>query len=100
MTQEIKIELDDDDKVTTNQLLELITLATRYPNHNIRVNGSTTNIKIYVGPYYRESYRFWILPDGRNLLVERDHSDPSDDEAIWDRVEFTEAHIHLSPEQT
>jgi hypothetical protein len=93
VTQEIKIEVDDHN-FTIPELKAISRLAKTYPKQNIRVNDDPTNIKIYVGPYYKERFRFWVTPDGNCELVEFD-SDQYDEEANWDSVGLSYAHDHL-----
>lgn len=93
MTQSIVLECGDDHVFTAKELGAIQSLANRFPNEDLRVNDDPTNIKVYIGPYYAERFRFWIDPDGLTDLVERDLG--SEDDSDWQRSNLLEATLKL-----
>ena len=95
MTQEI--QFDTDRPITTIELRAVSVLASIFKDHNLRVTDDPTNIKIYVGEYYKETHRYWIGEDGQVMqsLVEKDVSEPDADEADWQGTSWSEAYDEL-----
>lgn len=97
MVQKIKFEFDDNPGINANQLSTISTLATKFDMHDIRVTDDPTNIKVYVGPYYKEQYRYWIDESGllSGILVEKDHAADTED-SDWQPIDWYDAHSELT----
>jgi hypothetical protein len=92
MAQTINFELDTKTAISAKQLYALGVLAMKFCQHDIRVIDDPTNIKVYVGPYYAERYRFWVKDDGLlvHALIEKDHGIDTE-ESDWQPVDWYEA---------
>lgn len=98
MSQTIAFELEDKTSISAKQLHALGVLAMKFNRHDIRVTDDPTNIKAYVGPYYKEKYRFWIKDDGLlgYALIEKDHAVDTED-SDWQPADWYEVSEDLLP---
>jgi hypothetical protein len=94
MTQKIQFECDR--PISTKELHAVSELASKFDQHDLRVVDDPTNIKVYVGPYFLETHRYWIV-DGRHLedaLVEQDLA-VGEDDPDWQAISWDEAYEQL-----
>jgi hypothetical protein len=96
MAQKIKIYVDDHD-FNVDELTAIKLMAHSFPEKDFRINDDPTNLKIYVGPYYVETHRYWMSSDGSVSLVEKDMSDylGDTDDSDWQPTTMTEAFAEL-----
>jgi hypothetical protein len=98
MTQKIKFEFDGPTSINTKQLSLLSVIASQFDMHDIRVTNDPTNIKVYVGSYYKERYRFWLGEDGSlaNILIENNLMSGPAEDSDWQQTTWYAAHDELT----
>jgi len=71
----IRFEAEDTAKLNAHELAMILELARRRPKDDIRVvtDDGNDNIKVYVGPVYFETDRYWINRDGTIGIHEKEH---------------------------
>jgi hypothetical protein len=96
VTQEIRFDCVDS-PITSKQAHAIAIFSSRFPSHDLRVSDDGGTLKIYVGEYYKEEYRFWVTDKGirPDMLVEKDLA-VGEEDSNWDKVDRTEAEVALS----
>jgi hypothetical protein len=71
----IRFEAEDTPRLNRYELAMILELAKRRPTADLRVvtDDGNDNIKVYVGPVYMETDRYWINRDGTIGIHEKEH---------------------------
>jgi hypothetical protein len=72
----IRFESENTPRLNRYELAMILELAKRRPKDDLRVvtDDGNNNIKVYVGPVYFETDRYWVHPDGTIGIHEKEHN--------------------------